>query len=41
MKREKEALRAFCKAHTNAVTDKEKQATVQEVITTAMSIEGW
>ncbi|XP_015747421.1 PREDICTED: dnaJ homolog subfamily C member 7-like [Acropora digitifera] len=41
LKRKKEALGAFCKAHTNAVTDKEKQATAQHVITTAMTIEGW
>lgn len=41
LKRKKEALGAFCKAHTNAVTDKEKQATAQDVITTAMTIEGW
>ena len=41
LKRKKEALGAFCKAHTNAVTDKEKQATALDVITTAMTIEGW
>ena len=41
LKRKKDALRAFCKAHTNAVTEREKQATAQEVITTAMGMEGW
>ncbi|KAJ7371742.1 TPR and ankyrin repeat-containing protein 1 [Desmophyllum pertusum] len=39
-KNNKEALQAFCKAHTCALNDKEKQATAQEVISTAMNIEG-
>ncbi|KAJ7371752.1 Hsp90 cochaperone [Desmophyllum pertusum] len=40
LKRNKDALQAFCKAHTCAVNDKEKQTTAQEVISTAMNIEG-
>ncbi|KAJ7371766.1 TPR and ankyrin repeat-containing protein 1 [Desmophyllum pertusum] len=40
LKRNKDALQAFCKAHTCALNDKEKQATAQEVISTAMNIEG-
>ena len=41
LKSYKEALKAFCKAHTCALTDKEKHATASEVISTAMKVEGW
>ena len=41
LKRYKDALNAFCKAHTCALTDKEKHATASEVISAAMEVEGW
>ena len=41
LRRNKEAVRAFCKAHVHAVSNKEKQVTAQEVISAAMKFEGW
>lgn len=41
LKRKKEALEAFCKAHTCALNEKEENATANDVISTAMDVEGW
>lgn len=41
LKKTKEALQAFCKGYTHAVTDKEEQINATDVISTAMIIEGW
>ena len=41
LKRYAEALKSFCKAHTCASSDKERNATASEVISAAMDIEGW
>ena len=41
LKRYKEALKSFCKAHTCASSDKERNATASEVISAAMDIQGW
>ena len=40
LKRHKEALKAFCKAHTHATSDKEKYSTADEVVSTAMEVVG-
>ena len=36
LKRHKEAIKAFCKAHTHASNDKEKYLTAGEVVSAAM-----
>ena len=41
LKRYEEALKSFCKAHTCASSDKERNATASEVISAAMDVEGW
>ena len=41
LKQKKEALVAFCKAHTSALNEKEENATAYDVISTAMDVEGW
>lgn len=41
LKRYEEALKSFCKAHTCASSDKERNATASEVISSAMDVEGW
>ncbi|KAM7440313.1 Stress-induced-phosphoprotein 1 [Porites harrisoni] len=38
LKRKEEALEAFCKAHTYALTEKDKNATADDVISVAMDI---
>ena len=40
LKRKKEALEAFCKAHTSALNEKEENATACDVISTAMEVDG-
>ena len=40
LKRYEEALKLFCKAHTCASSEKEKNATAGEVISAAMDVAG-